>query len=170
MDAAPARSWRRGVLVLSVGAAVVLTLSGCSFFGGKKAGASATSVFDVKPGQCFTSPGAVKSELSSLPRIDCAKAHTQEAYAIVKYAPAASSAATATSAFPGEDVLTSFAQGACAQQFTTYVGVDYLDSKLFFTYLLPSARGWEQNDDRNIVCFVTTTGATLTSSVKGTKQ
>jgi hypothetical protein len=35
---------------------------------------------------------------------------------------------------------------------------------------VPSARGWEQNDDRSIVCFITTTGAELTSSAKASKQ
>jgi len=75
-----------------------------------------------------------------------------------------------TSSYPGEDVLTTFAQGACAQRYRGYVGVDYLDSTLFFTYLLPSARSWEQQADRNVLCFVTTTGTMLTKSVKGTKQ
>jgi hypothetical protein len=163
---------RSALAGLAALAAASLLLSGCSAFGGKKASAASESVFDVKPGECFKAPGAVKSELSSLPRTACTTAHTQESYAIVKYAPTAGTGASASSGavFPGADVLTTFAQGACAQQFTAYVGVDYLDSKLFFTYLLPSARGWEQNDDRNIICFITTTGATLTKSVKGTKQ
>jgi Septum formation len=166
--------------------ATALLLSGCSALGGKKAAAVSTSVFDVKPGQCFNAPTEVKSELSSISRTPCTSPHTQEAYAIVTYAPGggvtsagavsapsaagASGSAASGTAFPGEDVLTSYAQGVCAQQFTGYIGVDYLDSKLFFTYLLPSARGWEQADDRNIICFVTTTGASLTTSVKGSKQ
>ena len=50
----------------------------------------------------------------------------------------------------------------CAQNFQSYVGISYLDSSLFFTYLLPSARGWEQSKDRAVICFVTTTGADLT--------
>lgn len=164
---------RRWLLVPAAVLGVALLVSGCSAVGGKKAAAVSTSVFDVKPGECFTAPTEVKSELSNISRTPCTTAHTQEAYAIVKYAPAGATATTASatsSAFPGEDVLTSYAQGVCAQQFTGYVGVDYLDSKLFFTYLLPSARGWEQADDRSVICFVTTTGASLTKSVKGSKQ
>ncbi|MDT5080785.1 MAG: hypothetical protein QOJ80_5422, partial [Mycobacterium sp.] len=68
------------------------------------------------------------------------------------------------------DVLEKFAKGVCAQRFTAYVGVDYLDSSLYFTYLLPSARSWEQDDDRNVLCFVTTTGGTLKTSVKGSRK
>lgn len=143
------------------------TLSGCGWFGGGKSSGHGTSVFDIKPGQCFDPPKDVKSELSSLQRIDCGKPHTQESYAIVDYTNPDGSAA---SAYPGPDALTKFAQGSCAQHFRDYVGVDYLDSSLFFTYLLPSARGWEQDDDRKVVCFVTTTGATLSASVKGSKK
>src|ERR1700744_5999162 len=87
----------------------VLLVSGCSAIGGKKAAAVSTSVFDVKPGQCFNAPTQVKSELSSISRTPCSSPHTQESYAIVKYAPAGAAAtgSTASSAFPGEDVLTS---------------------------------------------------------------
>jgi hypothetical protein len=150
-------------------------LAGCTSSGG---GSHKVSVFSVKPGQCFTAPGTVKVQLSSLAEVDCSKPHTQEAYAVVPYAATGAAAASTgptaaralTSSYPGEDVLTTFAQGACAQRYRGYVGVDYLDSKLFFTYLLPSARSWEQQADRNVLCFVTTTGTMLTKSVKGTKQ
>ena len=49
-----------------------------------------------------------------------------------------------------------------------YVGVDYLDSSLFYTYLLPSARSWD-DDDRSVVCFVTSPGEPLQRSVKGSR-
>ncbi len=144
-----------------------MLLAGCNWFGGHKSSTRSVSVFDVKAGQCFVGPKDVKSELSKLTETPCGKEHTQESYAIAGFTAADGST---PSAFPGEDVLTKFAQGACAQRFRAYVGVDYLDSKLYFTYLLPSARGWEQDDDRNVLCFVTTTGATLTSSVKNSKK
>jgi hypothetical protein len=150
--------------------ALALSLAGCSWFGGGgKSKTSSESVFSVKVGQCFVAPSDVKAELSNLTRTPCTEPHTQEAYASVPYQATATAATTSNSAFPGNDVLSTFAQGACAQHYAAYVGVDYLDSKLFFTYLLPSARSWEQNNDRNILCFVTTTGAKLKSSVKGSK-
>ncbi len=162
----------RGPLVL--GLALVLCLTGCSWFGGNKSSGKKISVFTVQPGQCFDAPGTVKAQLSSLTKVSCTSPHNEESYAVVQYQPANGSVSTSgvavSSAYPGDDVLTTFAQGACAQRFTSYVGVDYLDSKLFFTYLLPSARSWEQDADRAITCFVTTTGNKLTSSVKGSKQ
>ncbi len=148
--------------------AVLLTGTACSSSGGQVS----TSVFAVRPGQCFVAPKDVKAELSSLEQVPCSQPHTQEAYALVNYQAAGSgpSASASSGAYPGSDVLDKFAKGTCAQHFTSYVGVDYLDSKLFYTYLLPSARSWEQDDDRTILCFITTTGGTLTASVKGSRK
>ena len=153
-------------------AVVATTATGCSK---ARNHPRPVSVFAVKPGECFSAPTTVKVQVSKLTTIPCTKAHTQEAYAVVPYK-SANSPVTITagpslgSSYPGDDVLTTFAQGACAQRYAGYVGVDYLDSSLFFTYLLPSARSWEQAQDRNVVCFVTTTGAQLTASVRNSKR
>jgi Septum formation len=148
-------------------------LAGCSWFGGgNDNGQKSISVFDVKPGECFLAQSDVKAELSSLTSVPCTRAHTQEAYAVVQYGATGTgpSASAAAGAYPGGPLLEKYAKGVCAQRFTAYVGVDYLDSTLFYTYLLPSARSWEQNDDRNVLCFVTTTGGTLKSSVRGSRK
>ena len=152
-------------LALAAGIPVLaLLLGGCS----SAKGHISQPVLTIKAGECFTSPTKVQAQLSSLPRVPCSVSHNQESYAVVAYTPTGSS--TTSSAYPGSDVLSSFAQGVCAQEFTSYVGIDYLDSKLYFTYLMPSARSWETDDDRNVICFITRTGAPLTASVKGTKQ
>ncbi|TAM80837.1 MAG: hypothetical protein EPN43_14555 [Jatrophihabitans sp.] len=154
---------RRGPAAALAALLVGTALSACS---GSSDSAS-VSVFSVEPGQCFQAPSTVQAELSSLTRVPCSKPHTREAYANVGYAaPDGSSGG----AYPGSDALTAFANGACAQRYAGYVGVDYLDSSLFFTFLFPSARSWQSDDDRKIICFVTTTGAKLTASVKGSKK
>jgi hypothetical protein len=153
-------------------AALALIAAGCS----GDDDSDDISVFSVKAGQCFTAPASVKVQLDTLNRTKCSNAHTLEAYAVLGYqVPSANrsgltTAPTSTSSYPGEDVLTTFAQGSCAQKFGQYVGVSYLDSSLFFTFLLPSARSWEQAQDRNVLCFVTTTGGKLKSSVKDSKR
>lgn len=159
MDTGRAR--RVAALLLAVGAAAG-SLAGCS---GSSKG-SGTSVFRVKAGECFLPPAKVQAELTSLNRVPCTSGHTQEAYAVVAYNGGGSGF---TDSYPGDTVLKTYADGVCAQKFSSYVGIDYQDSTLFFTYLLPSARGWQQSHDRNIICFVTTTGAVLHKSVKGTK-
>ncbi|MDX6610745.1 MAG: hypothetical protein QOF85_2698, partial [Solirubrobacterales bacterium] len=115
---------------------------------------------------CVVPPNEIKAELSKVRVVSCATNHTQEAYALVDYVPAGG--ASPASVYPGDEVLKKYADGACAQRYEGYVGVAYADSSLFFTYLLPSARGW-QGGDRSVVCFVTTTGKPLTKSVKGSK-
>jgi hypothetical protein len=144
-----------------------LLLSGCGILGGSDSADASVSVFDIKPGLCFNPPGTVKSELSKLTSVPCDKPHTQESYASIPYT---NKDGSEVSAYPGDAALKLFADGACAQQYTGYVGKDYLDSSYFFTYLLPSARGWEQQKDRNVLCFVTTTGQQLTASVKNSKR
>jgi hypothetical protein len=147
--------------------AVTGVLSGCGWFGDSESEKAAVSVFDIKPGQCFNPPGTVKSELSKLNSVPCDQPHTQESYASI---PFASKDGSEVSAYPGDAALKLFADGACAQEYSGYVGKDYLDSSYFFTYLLPSARGWEQQKDRNVLCFVTTTGQQLSTSVKNSKR
>ncbi len=145
--------------------AVAVLVTGCS--GGSKSKTASVSVFDIKSGECFNPPSTVKSELGKLSTVPCNQPHTEEAYAKIPFANKDGSEA---SAYPGDALLKSFADGACAQEYSGYVGKDYLDSSYFFTYLLPSARGWEQQKDRDVLCFVTTTGQQLTASVKGSKR
>jgi hypothetical protein len=160
--------------------AVGLVLSGCSVFGGGKSAPAKESVFAVRVGQCFKAPTGVHAELSTLEGTPCDKPHAQEAYAIVNYtdlgnatnAPNISNPPNPTSVtnYPGSDLLTKFADSKCAQLFGAYVGVDYLDSSIFFTYLLPSPRSWEQGLDRRVICFITSSGSLRTTSAKGSKQ
>ena len=161
-------SLRRATRLLVV-APVVLALGGCHFlwWGGDDAKGKAVSVFDLTAGDCTLTPTDVTVEITKIDRVACSVPHQQEVYAAVPYVDATTG--DAPDAFPGNDALTAFADGTCAEAYTTYVGVDYRDSRLYFTYLLPSARGWEQDGDRQVVCFVTTTGDVLTQSVKNTK-
>ena len=153
---------RRGVLVVGV----VLLLPGCSLF--DRDDTDQISVFDVEVGDCFTAPEEITTTFTTLDRVECEVPHEQEAYALATYTDPGTD--TTPETFPGEAALKSFADGACAQEYADYVGVDYRDSELFFTYLLPSPRSWEQDQDRTTLCFVTTTdGAQLTRSVQGTQ-
>ena len=148
---------------------VLLATSGCSLFQDGDDNTS-VSVFDVEPGDCFTvpkDPEQITEEISTLPRVDCTQPHEQEAYARVAYTDPGTG--TTPDAFPGAAAVKAFADGTCAKEFAEYVEVDYRDSQLFFTYLVPSARSWQQNEDRSALCFITTTGEQLTRSVKGTQ-
>ena len=120
------------------------------------------SVFDLQAGDCIVPPSDVQAELETVRVVPCSDAHTQEAFAVEPY--------TKGDAYPGDQALTTFADGACLGDYQDYVGVAYQDSKLFYTYLLPSARSWNEGKDNKIVCIITTTGEQLTASVKGSKK
>ena len=158
------RLGRCGAAVLAVALALPL-LGGCGYFGNGDDG-EGMSVFDIEPGQCFEAQGEVKAQLSELTELDCDQEHAQESYAVVEYVAEGSQT---PDTYPGDDALAKFANGACAGEYGKYVGVDYLDSELFYTYLLPSARSWD-DDDRSVVCFVTSAGEPLQGSVKGSKR
>lgn len=129
----------------------------------------AVSVFDAAVGDCFLAPAEVKAELPDLSKVPCDVAHQQELYAIVTYSVPEGTPTDTVDNYPGDAALDTYAQGVCAERFTDYVGLAYPDSGLWMTYLLPSARSWQQGKDRDILCFVTTTGGALTKSVKGSK-
>src|SRR5690606_18381466 len=119
---------------------------------------------DLEPGDRVMSPSHARTELTELRAVDCADEHHMEVYARVDM-PAPDDDAP----YPGDAAAKAFADGACAEQFAGYVGVDYRDAPahLFFTYLVPSARSWSEGEDRTVTCFVTTTGAPPTASVAG---
>lgn len=152
-------------------ATVLLALGGCSWVSGMFGNDDGppkdeVSVFDITVGQCFAPQQDIQRELPALDAVPCDGPHRQEAFSIVTYEPPEG---VQGNAFPGTATLAQFADAKCAQDFQDYVGISYLDSSLFFTYLLPSARGWEQATDRSVICFVTTTGAQLTASAKASR-
>jgi hypothetical protein len=128
---------------------------------GRVTSAGEMSVFDLVPGDCVVPPDEVQAQLEQVRVVPCDDPHTQEAYAVIAY--------DKSDAYPGDRELKTFADGACVSPFEDYVDVAYSDSSLYFTYLLPSARSWNDGDDRSVVCLVTTTGDELTDTVKGSR-
>ncbi|MFN8075365.1 MAG: septum formation family protein [Kineosporiaceae bacterium] len=166
---APSRRRRRRACRAGLTTCVALLLastSGCSVphFGDDS---HRTSVMQVKAGDCVVPPAAVQGLLSELTVVDCGRAHPMEAYAVVPYR---GRDGGVPAVYPGQAALKAFADGACLETFRGYVGVDYRDSSLFFTYLMPTARDWrEGRGDISVTCFVTTTGPQFTSTVRDTK-
>ena len=151
-------------------AIALFTLAGCGvvsgWFSDDEPKPQAVSVFQVSVGQCFATPEKVQQELADIQSVPCDGPHRQEAYAVVNYQPPTG---VQGDAYPGDSALAAYADAACAQSFQEYVGISYLDSSLYFTYLLPSARSWQESGDRSVICFATTTGEELSSTVKGTR-
>lgn len=165
MTSTPTTRSGRVAVPAAVLLALAATLTGCGLFDDDDP-AEPTSVFDVGPGTCLKGPTVVEADLTEVDAVPCEESHTQEAYAVAEYvAPIGADG----DAYPGEEALTDFADRACAEEFEAYVGVSYLDSELFFTYLLPSPQSWEEGD-RDVLCVATDAGRPLEGSVKGSES
>lgn len=105
-------------------------------------------------------PKKVQADLTSIEVVPCTTSHSQEVYALVKD--------SGGSTYPTATKLNAFANAACLDHFAAYVGVPYQQSKLYFTYLLPSVRSWADGD-RTVVCVAETVGTPLIKSIKGSK-
>jgi hypothetical protein len=124
-------------------------------------GPHSVSVFALSVGECIVPPTQITANLSTLDVVPCHTPHTQQVFFLVHDD-------TAGDNYPGASELKTYADGHCLQHFQPFVGIDYQDSTLFYTYLLPSVRSWAAGD-RTVTCLITTTGPKLHSSVEGSK-
>ncbi len=137
---------------------VVLLATACG--GGK-------SVFSLEVGDCFDeSPSQEAAELSSeVEEVPCSESHDNEVYAVGDH-PASSDAP-----YPGGDALDDYGIGYCLSVFDNYVGIEYEDSRLAVGYFSPGRDGWEDDDDREVSCFLYDLNhAKLSGSMKGSRE
>ena len=135
---------------------VVLLATACG--GGK-------SVFSLEVGDCFDDSPSQAAELSEVDEIPCSESHDNEVYAVGDH-PASSDAP-----YPGGDALDDYSTGYCLSEFDNYVGIDYQDSRLDLAYFSPTRDGWEDDDDREVACFLYDLNlAKLTGSMKGSRE
>ncbi len=122
-------------------------------------------VFDVRVGDCLGSVGEPSDEgVSSLSAVPCDEPHDSEVFALVDHP------GEPDAEFPGDEALADFAQERCAEEFATYVGLAYVDSRYGIATLMPSADTWADGD-RELVCRATDFGGgQLTGSVRGTAE
>ena len=164
------RRRRPGALTLLCLVALAGPLAACSDDDGVSRGpdgrveeAGDVSVFELLPGDCMTPPERVATSVGEVRVVPCDEPHTQEVFALLEFGPLEEGADD----FPGDDRVEAFAQATCIEPFVDYVGIDYVDSSLFITYLLPTVRSWTEEADREVVCIAQTAGEPLEESVEG---
>jgi hypothetical protein len=101
------------------------------------------SAFDLAIGDCFDAAG---DQVDTVTVVDCESTHTYEVFAVFDHE------GTADAAYPGDEALLEYADGACQPYFEDYVGIAYDDSEYWITSVTPSRETWEGSDDREIVC------------------
>lgn len=113
-------------------------------------------VFELQVGDCLV--GEVEEEVTEVPLVPCDTPHTHEVFHLAEHP---------EGPYPGSAAIEVFAEQACVGAFADYVGVELAESIYYFTYLFPSVSTWNDEEDRQIVCFVVSRDAEITGSVKG---
>jgi hypothetical protein len=99
-------------------------------------------------------------EVENLPIIGCDVAHTHEIFATVE---------SEEQVYPGVDALGEFVQVECLERFEPFVGTSAFDSTLSYTWLVPTLSGWNDEDDREVLCvLMARDGAELVGSMRDT--
>ena len=118
------------------------------------------SVFDLQPGDCLLPDGVVGGDVEEVRAVPCKAPHTHEVFAIPQY--------TGSDTYPGRPALQRFAAPACRAAVRGYLGTTTLDPSLTLSYLVPSAKSWADEDDRQITCVLVTSGNKVAGSLRRT--
>ncbi len=120
------------------------------------------SVFELTVGDCFNS-GSTSDEIQSVGIVPCDTLHDSEVFLLVDYPDDGTG-------FPGQEVLTEFANEECqGQAFTDYVGIVWAESRFFTSQLTPTQESWDSGD-REVVCLLYDPTTQLEASVRGSGQ
>ena len=124
-----------------------------------------SSVFDMEVGDCIANQEdlGAGTEVQSIPKVPCTQPHAYEVHYEFEL--------TGGSTVPDEATIEKEAEDKCAgEAFTNYVGVEWDNSSLGYTYLFPTSQSWS-NGDREVTCMLFEDGADkgnpTTGSLKG---
>ena len=108
---------------------------------------------------CMKVTELLPAEVEKLPVIACDVPHTHEIYDTITY--------DRKDVNPGVDELGDFALTECLAAFEPFVGTSAFDSQLSYTWLVPSLDGWNDEDDRDVLCVLADRdGAELVGSMR----
>lgn len=125
--------------------------------------ATSTSVFQMPVGMCMTDRrDSQTGEVGEVAAIPCERPHRQEVFHVEK---------VDFPSWPGQEAVDKRADEICDANFEAYVGLPYDDSEFLWSYLSPNEGGWNQQNDREVVCVLVLDGdVEWTGSAKGTKR
>ena len=122
--------------------------------------AAAADIFSIAVGDCTNDPEDDDAEeVVSVEAVPCDGPHDNEAYHAEDLP---------DGEFPGEEAVLEAAEEICLSQFEAFVGLPYEESRLSVFPYRPTQEGWEQAEDREVLCMVyDTAGEPLVGSVAG---
>ncbi|MEV2278018.1 septum formation family protein [Nocardiopsis sp. NPDC049922] len=124
-------------------------------------GPTDVNVFSLDLGDCLNDYGADEA-VSEVPVIDCGEPHDYEVYYVGDLE---------DGEFPGREEIVDMTAERCQEEFDSFVGVPSGESELGFTLLFPTESGWNDADDREILCLIyETSGERATGSLEGARR
>ncbi len=143
--------------------AAIVSVSACSR-GGEAATAATgdtVDVFSLAVGDCLSDGVTTGTTVSDMQKISCTSPHDYEVYHVFDLP---------KGAYPGEDVVDKASDAGCSPAFEAFIGKAYDDSKLGLQSLTPQKDGWDQRDDREVVCLIVDADEKkLTGSMRGSR-
>jgi hypothetical protein len=156
----------RRVAIVAVIGLIVVGVVASVMFRDRLSGSST----DLAIGDCFDAPSTANTTASSGVEIEdvqhhpCSEPHVYETFAVFRHP------APDGDPYPGVDVLFDYAETNCLPPFATYVGIDYQDSVLAVSYIVPKDVGWN-GGQRTISCFAgNPDDSPITGSLKGAQR
>ncbi|MBF4461341.1 MULTISPECIES: septum formation family protein [unclassified Rathayibacter] len=162
---------RRRPVVLAVGAALVLGLTGCSGIASLLGGETrdeqtgeiteggTTDVFQLRVGDCLNDElTETATEVTDVPTVPCSEPHAYEVFQNVTM--------TDADDYPGSDATTQQAETDCGAAFESFVGASPEESDLDFSYYYPTQESWDSGD-RTINCLATDPSGLTAGSLAG---
>lgn len=134
---------------------------------GLPAGATASGLRDLEPGQCFDLPkGDVDAADRAVWLVTCSDPHTHEVADVVTYA----GPAVKGGSYPGTAVVQDWAEQACYERFEPFVGRPWTTSSFEIQTWWPSEESWGRSD-RKVICTVfPSDGSHTTGTARGTAR
>ncbi|MFI6575127.1 septum formation family protein [Nocardiopsis sp. NPDC050513] len=124
-------------------------------------GPTDVNVFALGLGDCLNDYGA-DDAVSEVPVIDCGEPHDYEVYYVGDLE---------GDEFPGREEVIDMTTDRCREEFDAFVGIPYMESELDFTLLFPTESGWNDADDREILCLIyEMSGEQATGSLEGARR
>ncbi len=119
------------------------------------------SIFDLDLGACVIDRSTPDgSDVDTVEVVDCETPHDSELFALIP---------VTENSFPGTDYLLREGGTRCQSAFDDFIGVDFTESVLDFTYYYPTPSSWVDGD-RSIYCLAHDPGLQTTGSLLGARR
>lgn len=136
---------RKGIPGWAIGLVIAVVLGGGALLFRDRLSGGAS---ELVVGDCFDVPGA-NTEVKDVQHHPCTEPHTGEVFHVFDHQSAAEAG------YPSDPEWEQIIYPICDTAFKSYTGTDIeTQQELSYTFFVPTADGWQKQNDREVICFV----------------